>query len=218
MTEATFNLLAGLGTTIWLTVYALMIRRGVKDKSFGMPVTALCFNLSWEFYFAFLAGLPPIGQVGNVLYLLLDLGILYTCLRWGRDDFDWPLFTEHFYAFIVLGLATSFVLIYTFVTSFDDYGILITLFVEMLYSTLLVAMIVRRDSVRGQSFYIALLILIGDLFGSAIVPYTRAHFQPDVPLAWIYVCAGYIIVANVLYVVLYHGVARRDGVSLWNRL
>ena len=203
---------------MWLTVYVLMIRRGLKDKSYGMPVIALCINLAWEFYFAFLAGLPPVGAVGNTLYFLLDLGILATCLRYGRDDFDWPIFKAHFYKFVGAILAVSFVLVTVFVRAFNDYGILSTMQVEMLYSTLLIAMIIRRDSVKGQSLYIALLILVGDVLGFAITPYSRIHFQPDVPLAWIFTCGAYIVIANVIYLVLYMYIARRDGVSLWKRL
>jgi len=30
-----------------------MIRRGFKDKTFGMPFAALCANISWEAIFAF---------------------------------------------------------------------------------------------------------------------------------------------------------------------
>jgi len=218
MSEATFNLLAVVATSVWLTVYALMIRRGFKDKSYGMPVTALCFNISWEIYFAFLAGLPPVGQVGNIIYLILDLGILYTCWLYGREDFDWPILKKHLHSYILLTIPASFVLIYMFIKSFNDYGILSTLLVEMLYSSLLIAMIIRRNSVKGQSFYIGLLILIGDILGNSIVPYTQRNFQPDVSLSWIYVCVSYIILCNIAYLLLYYKVARRDGINLWRRL
>jgi hypothetical protein len=218
VSESAFLACAGIATSMWLTVYALMIRRGLKDKSYGMPVIALCMNLAWEFYFAFLAGLPPVGSVGNTLYFLLDLGILATCLRYGRDDFDWPIFKAHFYKFVGAMLAVSFVLVAVFVRAFNDYGILSTMQVEMLYSTLLIAMIIRRNSVKGQSFYIALLILGGDILGNAAALYTRTHFQPDVPLVWVYTCLAYIVIANFIYLLLYVRIARRDGVSLWKRL
>ena len=203
---------------MWLMVYVLMIRRGIRDKSYGMPVIALCMNLAWEFYFAFLAGLSPVGAVGNTLYFLLDLGILATCLRYGPDDFNWPIFKIHFRKFVGLFLVVCFVMVTVFVRAFNDYGILITLQVEMIYSTLLIAMIIRRNSVKGQSLYIALLILVGDILGNAIVPYSRTHFQPDVPLAWIYTCGAYIVIANVIYLVLYMYVARRDNINPWKRL
>lgn len=43
----------GLGVS-WTLAYMLIIKRRFQDKTFGMPLTALCANLSWEFIFSFL--------------------------------------------------------------------------------------------------------------------------------------------------------------------
>nr|WP_222707310.1 hypothetical protein [Pontibacter qinzhouensis] len=35
----------------WTLAYLLLLRRGYIDKSYGMPMVALCANISWEFIF-----------------------------------------------------------------------------------------------------------------------------------------------------------------------
>ena len=217
MSQSLYNLFLGMSILAWILVYVLMIRRGFIDKSYGMPVTALCFNLAWEFYFTFLGNFPMTSRIGNGLFFVLDLGMFYTCLRFGKDDFDWPIFKRNFFTFIALMIPVSFVMIRTYVTAFHDYGMLVTLYAQLLYSTLLPAMLIRRDSVKGQSFYIGLFILIGDTCSFLIAPATQRLSQPDAPLVWITVCNAYIFLAHVFYLALYCHVAGRDGVNIWKR-
>jgi len=35
-----------IGGLFWSVTYILIIRRGFKDKTFGMPMAALCANIS----------------------------------------------------------------------------------------------------------------------------------------------------------------------------
>ena len=218
ISEFNYNIALQTSVIVWVFVYILMIRRGVIDKSYGMPVVALCFNLSWEFYFTFIVDGSLVNRIGYGSFLLFDLGVLYTCLRYGKDDFGWPIFKENFYAFVALITLVSFVMLYMFVTSFNDYGILITLFAQLIFSTLLIVMIIRRNSVKGQSLYIGLGILIGDSCGLIVAPYTQQTWQSDVPIDWINTCNAYILSANILYLALYYMVARRDGINPWKRL
>ncbi len=36
----------------WTVTYLLIIRRGFRDQTYGMPLVALCANLAWEFIFS----------------------------------------------------------------------------------------------------------------------------------------------------------------------
>ena len=38
---------------LWTLAYLLIIRQGFLDRTYGMPLAALCVNLSWELVFAF---------------------------------------------------------------------------------------------------------------------------------------------------------------------
>ena len=43
-----------LGSGIfWTLTYVPIIWRGFLDQTYGMPLAALCANLSWEFIFSF---------------------------------------------------------------------------------------------------------------------------------------------------------------------
>jgi len=183
-----------------------------------MPVAALCFNLAWEFYFSFFASIPLASRVGNGLFLLFNTGVLYTCLRYGKEDFNWPIFKEYFYSFMAIMTVVFFVLIHVFVISFNDYGMLVTLFAQLIYSMLFLAMLLRRNSVKGQSLYIGIFILIGDACGYAMTPYTHEFFQPDAPMAWIHTVNIYILSLHLVYIGMYYYVARRDGINPWKRL
>ena len=213
-----FHTMALTSLFSWIIAYALMTRRGIKDRSYGMPVTALCVNLSWEFHFTFLTDLPVKSCIPKALLLLFDLGVLYTYLRYGRDDFDWPILKKRFLSFFALILAVSFTLHYFFVTSFHDRGGMVTLWVMILYSTLLIVMLIRRNSVKGQSLYIGFFILTGDISGYVIMLYLQQHVQKEIPLAWIHASLTYVLLAHISYILLYYHVARRDGINPWTRL
>ena len=42
-----------LGELSWLAVYILIVRRSFKDRTYGVPMFAVCANCSWEFIFSF---------------------------------------------------------------------------------------------------------------------------------------------------------------------
>ena len=88
----------------------------------------------------------------------------------------------------------------------------------MLLSVLLVGMLLRRDSVRGQSLYIGLFILLGNTCGAVENLIARQTIDPELSLAWANTAYGLIILTNILYLLLYINIARRDDVSLWGRV
>ena len=44
--------LATLGDVLWLVAYALILWKGFKDRTYGVPFLAICLNFTWEFWFA----------------------------------------------------------------------------------------------------------------------------------------------------------------------
>jgi hypothetical protein len=59
-----------LGGIFWILAYVCIISKGFKDKTYGMPLIALCANNSWEFIFSFI--LPP--SVCKLSLVWLGLG------------------------------------------------------------------------------------------------------------------------------------------------
>src|SRR5512138_562428 len=80
----------------WSIVYIDLIQRGFKDKTYGMPLFALAFNIAWEFVFGFLVvqGIN-LQRVVNIIWFLLDAVIVYTYFHYGRRDF--PKTVEKFF-------------------------------------------------------------------------------------------------------------------------
>lgn len=42
----------GMGL-FWIFTYILIIYKGWQDKTYGMPMAAICANISWEFILPF---------------------------------------------------------------------------------------------------------------------------------------------------------------------
>lgn len=213
------NLWALGGLVFWVLAYLLMIRRGLRDKSYGMPVVALCLNIGWESYYSLFSNAQLANKIGYGIYLGADLGVLWTCLRYGPDDFQSSLIRRYFRPIAVVVLVGGFVLVRQFSLTFDDpYGGISATFTTLLLSVLMVGMILRRDNVRGQSLYIGLLVLVGNVCGWVMNLIAQQTVEPNISIPWVATTNGMIIVANVCYLALYWLVARRDGIHPLRRL
>ena len=204
----------------WLGAYALMIRRGFKDRSFGMPIVTLCLNVVWEGWYGFVSDMPLGQRLPNIIWFGFDLAVLYTCLKFGAEDFkDWPLFHKWFKPVVWSLIPIAIVLHWGFITALNDsHGAYSASLNTLAYSFLLIAMLLRRNSVRGQSLYIALCVLIGDCVGFWVMLFVTQYFQTDVAPEFIYGLYPVIVLLNVVYVGLYIHVALRDGINPFTRL
>lgn len=74
-----------LGGLVWLITYAMAIRVGFREKTHAIPMLAVCLNLTWELTHSLIFRPPrPIDFYTNLLWLALDLVILYQVFRYGR--------------------------------------------------------------------------------------------------------------------------------------
>ena len=65
----------------WTVVYVALVYRGIKDKSYGMPLVPLALNFAWELVFSLVY--PPsatglAGTIVNAIWMICDLGIIGT--------------------------------------------------------------------------------------------------------------------------------------------
>lgn len=149
----------------WTLVYIDLIQRGFKDKTYGMPLFALAFNIAWEFVFGFLVvqGIN-LQRVVNIIWFLLDAVIVYTYFHYGRRDF--PKTVEKFFIpWSLTAFGVGFLTIYFAHFEFEDFwGARYSAFAQnLMMSVLFIGMLVRRDSVEGQSMYIAIFKWLGTL-------------------------------------------------------
>jgi hypothetical protein len=80
----------------WSIVYIAIICRSFKDKTYGMPLFALAFNITWEFIYGFLVGPGfDIQKVVTSVWFILDAVIVFAYFKYGRKEF--PKTVERFF-------------------------------------------------------------------------------------------------------------------------
>jgi hypothetical protein len=206
--ELSWSLEIGSGI-FWTLVYLLIIRLGFRDKTYGMPITALCANISWEFIFSFMIPHGSPQNYVNVVWFVFDLVIVFQTLRFGRAVFE-P--RRLFYPAFVLGLVTSFGAILAITYEFHDWDGKYAAFGQnLMMSVLFIAMLLKRRDVSGQSIYIALFKMLGTLLPS-ILFYLR--IPRSVLLNFLYVA---IFIFDVIYLVLIYSEHRELKINPWTR-
>lgn len=199
----------------WLIAYALMMRRGFADKSFGMPVTALCCNMAWELLLSTAFASPYLAiHLGNILWLAFDLVLLVTILRFGREDFsDKDLVSKHLGALLALGLGMATLLQYLFMEEFGDHkGFFTGWACALLMSVLFIRMLIRRSSMKGQSFLIALSMLLGNAAAFLWVVNDPLSDTVQRTVMALLICTLFF---NLAYVAMTYRVSRSLGVNPW---
>jgi len=200
-------LLVGSGV-LWTITYLLIIRRGFLDRTYGMPLVALCANLSWEFVFSFLFPHGPLQRPVNLVWFSLDLIILYQLLRYGPREFA-RLPKKLFYAMVALGLCMAFLAVVFITLEFEDFDGAYSAFGQnLMMSVLFIAMLYSRGSLRGQSPGIALAKMGGTALASGAFLFFSVGYEGSVLLPFLY---GSILLFDVLYVtmVYYYAAAQR---------
>ena len=100
------------GGIFWILTYIFIISKGYKDKTYGMPLFALCANISWEFIFSFLLPHSPPQLYINYLWFGLDVIIVLQFFKYYKNEFSNTSSSKIFAIFIV-ALASAFGIILT---------------------------------------------------------------------------------------------------------
>lgn len=235
----TTAMLSGL---FWLVAYICIIYRGFKDKSYGMPVVALCGNLAWEIIYGLrLEPVCPLTwtscpdaviQGRNAIWLLFDLAILYTVLKYGRHYFSGFL-GKYFTPIVLGGVAVAGMIIYFFVNEYyirnawgvsvggkipeflpltEQGGSDVTGFaLNLIMSILFVFMLERRGSVDGQSFTIAVSKWLGTLAAFGFM------FADNIQTPLVNALYGTVFAFDVFYMWLIYRRLRQAGINPFRR-
>jgi hypothetical protein len=192
---------------LWTLTYLLIIRQGFLHRTYGMPLVALCANISWEFIFAFVYPHDLPQRAVNVVWLSFDVVILVQLLLYGPREFA-TLPRRLFYAAFALALATAFGAVLTVTLQFDDSdGVYSAFGQNLMMSILFVTMLYSRGSMRGQSVWIAVLKMVG----TALASFSFYLFNPDydgsILLPFLYVA---ILIFDGIYVGATTAFARRE--------
>jgi hypothetical protein len=192
----------------WLITYLLLIKRGHQDKACGMPLAALCLNISWEFIFSFVHPHSGYQIFINIAWFILDSILVIQYLRFesARRPAGTP--TAFFHAAFLSILAVSFLTVLLFTREFDNYGGYYTAFGQnLLMSILFIKMLLDRKDLAGQSLYIGLAKMLGTLCVSLMVFATIPESQLTVFFAWA------ILFFDLAYVAMYIQQSRKLRVN-----
>ena len=196
------GILVGSGV-LWTLTYLLIIRQGFLDRTYGMPLAALCANLSWEFIFAFVYPHDLPQRAVNVVWFSFDLVILGQVLLYGPREFG-NLSRRLFYAGFALALGTAFGAVLATTLEFDDFDGAYSAFGQnLMMSILFVTMLYSRGSLRGQSISIAALKMGGTALASFAFFFFDSDYAGSVLLPFLYVAIlvfdGIYLAATVVY-------------------
>jgi len=200
----------------WSLTYLLILRRGLLDRTYGMPLAALCANLSWELIFAFyIPAHHPAQHWTATAWLGLDLLILGQVLAYWRRELP-EVHPGAFYALLALALGTAFGTILGVSVELEDWkGGYAAYGQNLMMSILFVTMLYRRGSLRGQSIYIAGLKLVGTASTSLALYAFSPTPAGGVLMPFLYVA---VLVYDLIYLGMIYRQAGYEGVSVWRRL
>jgi hypothetical protein len=155
----------------WTLTYLLIIQRGFADRTYGMPLVALCANLSWEFIFSVVRPHHGIQHVVDIVWLCFDLAIAYTAIRFGPREFPY-LSRWVFYAGLAVTLLLSYLAVDLVSRELDGgRGGYAAFGQNLMMSGLFLAMLAARRGLSGQSPWIAATKLVGTGLASLAVWY-----------------------------------------------
>ncbi len=203
-----------IGGIFWSLTYILIIRRGFKDKTYGMPLAALCANISWEGVFSFIYPHSPPQLIINYIWFLLDVVIVIQFLKYGRSEFR-ALSNKKFYAMFLLSLITGFFLVQFITDEFSDRkGAYAAFGQNLVMSILFIAMLFRRDDLRGQSIFIALFKMLGTGISSLAFYLYQPVAQGSALFHFLFIS---IFIYDFIYTYLIYQKYREQNIPIWRR-
>lgn len=215
----------------WTIVYIALIYRGIKDKSYGMPLVPLALNFAWELVFSIIY--PPkntgfAGTLINAIWMLCDLGIIYTYFKYSYKYFyrSYWITKATWLALSLLAFIVSFGIMLAggpFLGQFNAYfngdifqgAIFIAYIQNLVISICFLLMIWERRSAEGQSLTIAIFKCIGT--GLTVgVYYLFIQHHGKAQLMNIIIGATFLL--DLIYIRNIYLQLMREGVNPWKRL
>ncbi|MCH7322946.1 hypothetical protein LZ480_13785 [Solibacillus sp. MA9] len=185
----------------WIMTYILIIMQGFRDRAYGMPMVAICANISWEFIFAFIYPINDIQRKITMIWFALDIVILMQYLTYGRKEFKKYLSGKLFYSSFFITLGISFCIILMITHEINDFeGKYVAFSQNLMMSGLFISLLLWRGNLKGQSLAIAIFKMLGTLCISiASYMYFKASLITMISVAiliydWIYIGLVYKLI------------------------
>jgi hypothetical protein len=205
--------LVDVGTAFWLVLYLLAIIGGFRQRTYLIPLVAIAANFAWELIAAVYRIAPVrLWHIGDILWLCLDAGIVWTLLRYGRQQQQIPEIRRGFYA--IVGLTFVFALIAQLALEealSDEYGFLDAYVISVMMSVLFYFLYFERRNADDINYGIAWCKLFGNGLTSAGFVFLYPLLEgPQASRFLLYALCAANVLLDAGYVVLLAS-ARRGG-------
>lgn len=201
-----------IGGIFWILTYLFIIHKSFKDKTYGMPLIALCANISWEFIFSFILPHSPHQLFVNYLWFGLDCVIVFQFFRYYKNELKNLSSLKVCTAFGLLIVSSFSVILSEAILLDDNKGVYAAFGQNLLMSILFVHMFFkRRRGLRGQSIFIAVFKMVGTGLTSLHFYFYEPISQSSFVLPSIFFS---ILFFDLLYVLLVVKVYREKRISL----
>lgn len=201
-----YNLVGAVGCVLWGVAYVLIIKQCFKERSYGLPLLAICMNFAWELMASFVFPNPvPLWHFFDRAWLLLDIPIVFQLWRWGAKEERIGEIRKHFHAVLVLTFLLCAVGLYTFVDTYRDrLGLMASFCINLTMSVLFLFLYFdRRPSMRGISKGAAICKGLGTAFTSIECHCVVRMIDPELKdMAFLTFLSSTIFAADCLYVYL----------------
>ena len=203
-----------IGGIFWSLTYILIIRRGFIDKTYGIPLAALCANISWEAIFSFIHPHSPPQLYINYIWFFLDVIIVLQFLKYGKSEF--PKFSiRQFYVTFLMALTTAFFMVLFITYQFNDFDGAYSAFGQnLMMSILFITMLLSRNDHRGQSIFIALFKMLGTGISSLAFYLYQPISQGSFLFAFLFVS---IFIYDLIYFGIIYQKYREYKIPVWIR-
>ncbi len=237
---ALYNWLTLASGIFWTITYILLIFRGFKDKTCGMPLFVLGLNISWEFIFGFL-GEPfvsadsyfgvstlhgPAQRFDDILWFIFDVILLYLKIKYGKDEYKlaMPYAPDNWFKiYVILQVFVSFWTVFFFVYEFNDPNGIYSAYMQNFFISLLfITQLYKRGDTKGVDMGIAVCKMLGTLApsmlgGIVMIAYYKVPFMTCMTAVnWMPFLKMLITVCTLMdlfYIYVLWGALKKEGKS-----
>ncbi|KAK3317802.1 hypothetical protein B0T19DRAFT_297840 [Cercophora scortea] len=203
--------------TLWTIAYVLYIKQGFKDKSYGMPIVALCANIGWELIYGVFFPPSVAEMLMFVPWFFIDLVVVYTTIKFGPEQWKQsPLVANNLKTILGFGTVISFLLHLALIktcASPDDAGFWSGFSCQILLGFSSVAHLLSRDNTSGHSWSIWWCRRIGSFAATVLFTWRYWFYPLDYPLVAtpmaIFIFASAEL-ADIMYAVVYWNIEKRE--------
>ena len=207
--------LVDVGTAFWLILYVLAIIGGFRAKTYEIPLVAIAANFTWELIAAVYRIAPVrLWHLGDIGWLGLDAGIVWTVLRYGRQQQPIPEIRRNFYVVCLGTFVFALIAQLALEQALDDaYGFLDAYMISVMMSVLFYFFYFARRAASKLNYAIAWCKLLGNGLTSAgfVFLYPLLKGPPAATFLLYALCAANVLL-DAGYVLLL--ASARSGSSL----